>query len=305
MSEPLVIGLDAGGTKTAALAAPVSGGPPRRFEGPGAHALRDGPETAADRLVALVAEARGAFGGATLGGVAAGLAGAGRDDARSAVADALRRRLGGDAPIAVTHDAEVAFEAAWGDGSGALLLVGTGSLVWARTEAGDVLRAGGWGADLGDDAGGTALGRGALRAVLAAHDGGPPTDLAERAAEEGLASGEAVIRAVYVEGRPLSAFAPLLLAAAADGDWEAGAVLTRETNALAQQVGWLATRAGDGLRQRLAYTGGLAREAVYRESLEAALERHLPGWTVGPCTAEPVEGALALARRLAVPAGTP
>ena len=302
MSPTLLIGLDAGGTKTAALAA--LGGEVRRFYGPGAHALRDGAGGAADTLVALVAEARGAFDGAALGGVAVGLAGAGREDAQDAVADALRQRLGDGAQVAVTHDAEVAFHAAWGAESGVLLLVGTGSLAWARTENGAVLRAGGWGAALGDDGSGAALGRGALRAVLAAYDGGPPTALLDRAAEDaGLATADDVIRAVYEQVRPLASFAPLLLAAAEGGDWAAGAVLTRETNALAQQVGWLATRAGGEVRPRLAYAGGLAAEAPYRDALEAALGRHLPGWAVARCEAEPVEGALALARRLADPVG--
>ena len=303
MPSPLFIGLDAGGTKTAALAA--SGSETARLRGPGAQVLRDGPEATADTLVALVAEARASFDGADLGGVAVGIAGAGRDEAQRTLAAALRARLG-DVPVSVTHDAEVAREAAWGDGSGVLLLVGTGSLVYARTEAGEALRAGGWGARLGDDGSGAALGRSALRAVLSALDGGPPTALVEIAAETyDLSSAAAVIAGVYHGGGGLATFAPLLLAGVRANDWVAESILTRETNALGQQAGWLATRAGDGLAHRLAYTGGLASEDVYRTALEAALERHLPGWTVARSEAEPVEGALALARRLgdeAVPA---
>ena len=45
--------------------------------------------------------------------------------------------------------------------------------------------------------------------------------------------------------------------------------------------------------------GGLAGEEVYRTSLVSALERHLPGWMLKACEAEPVEGALAMAKRLA------
>lgn len=296
MTAPLAIGLDVGGTKTAALAA--ANGTSRRFSGDGVHALRDGLEAVADTVADLVAQARSAFDGAAVAGVAVGVAGAGRSEEQHALAEALRQRLGG-ARVAVTHDADVAYQAAWGDESGALLLVGTGSFVLARTEGGDALRAGGWGALLGDDGSGTALGRIALRAVLAALDGGPPTALVDRAdLDFGLATTDDVIRAVYTERRPLASFAPLLLTAAADGDWAASSALDRETNVLAQQVGWLATRAAGGVRERLAIAGGLVNEDVYRASLTAALERHLPGWSVAPCEAEPVEGALALAQRL-------
>ncbi len=297
MTDPLFIGLDAGGTKTAVVAR-AKGAAAQRFVGPGAHALRDGAEAAAGTLAALVAQARDAFGGAEIGGVGVGLAGAGRAEAQAAVADALRGHLGG-ARVAVTHDADVALEAAWGSGSGAVLIVGTGSLVFARTLDGAPLRAGGWGLALGDDGSGSALGRLALRAVLAAHDGGPPTALVEHAAEAGLATPDDVLQALYTDGRPLAAFAPLLLHAAEADDWVATTALAREANALAQQAGWLATRAADTVTHRLATCGGLTAEPVYRAALDAALERHLPGWTVRRAEHEPADGALALAERLA------
>ncbi len=297
MPSPLFIGLDAGGTKTAALAS--DGGEPRAFSGPSAQVLRDGAVPAAEALAALVAEARAAFDGAPLGGVAVGIAGAGRADAQEAIASALAPHIDG-APLRVTHDAEIALQAAWGSDSGALLLAGTGSLVYARTTGGDPLRAGGWGDALGDDGSGHDLGRAALRALLAAFDGGSPTALTEHAAEAaGLHSADDVIRAVYADRQPLASFAPLLLAAAGADDWVASSILVRQTNALAQQAGWLATRAGDDVEHRLAYTGGLSNEAVYRTALDAALERHLPGWDIQPCAAEPVVGALAMARALA------
>jgi hypothetical protein len=37
---------------------------------------------------------------------------------------------------------------------------------------------------------------------------------------------------------------------------------------------------------------------VFRAAVEGALGRHLPGWEISLFTAEPVQGALALARRL-------
>ena len=300
MTGPLLVGVDAGGTKTALRAA--RGAETLDLMGPGAQALRDGPEAAAAVVSDLVSQAEDALSAGTTS-LVVGLAGAGRPHVQSVVAHALRERFG-DATVRVVHDAEPAYHAAWGTESGAVLLVGTGSLVYALDAEGQPLRAGGWGAALGDDGSGTALGRAVLRVLLAAFDGGPPSALPAIAAESrGLSSADDVFQAVYVRRQPLASFAGLALEAVAAGDWEAEAALRTEVNALAKQVGWLATRAGDRVLPRLAYAGGLAAEPVYRAALDAALERHLPGWTVGPCDAPPVEGALAMAQALQPTAG--
>ena len=296
MTTSLFIGIDAGGSKTAAVAA--SGTQTQRFVGPAAQALRDGPQAAASVVATLVGEARTSLDDAPLAGVVVGLAGAGRDTVREAVAEALRPALG-DVPLTVTHDADVAYHAAWGAESGVLLIAGTGSLVFGRTETGETVRAGGWGTALGDDGSGAALGRAALRALLAALDGGPPSALPDLAAEHfALTSAADVLEAIYTDQRPLSTFAPLLLAAVDAGDWIAEAALLAETNGLAKQAGWLATRTGDTLRHRVAMVGGLSGEPTYQRALEAALDRHLPGWTVARCEIAPADGALAMAQTL-------
>ena len=296
MPSPLFIGIDAGGTKTAALAR--IDGAPTRFSRPGAQLMRDGTETTADALAKLIEDAQEAHEGAALGRVVVGLAGAGRAEQRDALTQALRSRIG-EVPVDVTHDAEIALEAAFGDAGGTIVLVGTGSLVYARSESGEAYRAGGWGATLGDDGSGTALGRATLRAALATYDGGPPTALAEGVADTlGLADGDAIRAAVYLDDLALASLTPVLFSAVEADDWVASSILTRETNALGQQVGWVATRGGEALPHRLAYAGGLANESVYRASLTAALERHVPGWTVQASDREAVEGALAMAERL-------
>ena len=295
MSLSLVVGLDAGGTKTAALGA--VGDATVSQSGPGAHASRDGAEAASTQIAALVDDLRQQA-DAPLAALAVGLAGAGRVETRDAVQHALESRFP-DVPVTVVHDGDIAYRAAWGDESGALLLVGTGAMVLMRTDTGASLRAGGWGPAIGDDGSGTALGRAALRVLLAALDGGPPSALPEMAAETlGLASAPDVIASVYEEKTPLASYATLLLSAVEAGDWQAEAALRTEVNALARQVGWAATRAGDGVRQRLRYAGGLSNESAYATALEAALERHVPGWDLGPCASAPVEGALDLARSL-------
>ena len=288
----VIVGVDSGGTKTAVVADTADG--VRRAVGPGAQVLRDGVEASAQTIAELVDQV---VDGASPTALVVGVAGAGRAEQRDGLTQALSERFGG--AVRVVHDAEVAYHAAWGDESGTLLLVGTGSLVLARGTDGQTVRSGGWGAILGDDGSGTALGRAALRATLAALDGGPPSALPEIAAERfGLDSADAVLDAVYGQGQRLASFAPLALAGAAVGDWASETLIRTETNALARQVGWLATRVGDAVTPRLRTLGGLTSEPIYVAALDDALARYLPGWTVERCPTEPADGALDLARRL-------
>ena len=294
---PLIVGIDAGGTKSALLAS--HGDTTISLSGPGAHVLRDGAEAAARGLAALIGQASDEAGGARVDRVCVGVAGAGREPEREALERALNTALGPNIQLSAVHDAQIALDAAWDDGSGALLVVGTGSILYARTQEGEMLRAGGWGWRLGDDGSGTALGQAALRAALAAHDGGPPTSLTDIFAEEHeLPDSESLIHAIYADEEPLASFAPTLLNAAAAGDWVAEQLLVRQTNALGQQAGWLATRVGDTVLPRIALVGGLLKSETYRPAILGALERHLPGWDIEPDAPAPVTGALRLAQRL-------
>ncbi|MDX1419755.1 MAG: BadF/BadG/BcrA/BcrD ATPase family protein [Rubricoccaceae bacterium] len=297
-APPLFVGVDAGGSKTALR---IEGGEAVvERTGPGVNVRRDGVDAATERLGALLADALGAFPEVRLGGLAAGLAGAGDPAVAHRIEATLRGRLSlsEDVPVTVVHDAEIALEAAFGEETGIVVIAGTGSIVYGRTAAGATLRAGGWGSRLGDAGSGTALGRATLRAACTHHDGGPPTRLTARLAEDhALDTLDALLGWAY-DGGDLAALAPLLLATA-PGDAVAGGLLDAETDALAQQAAWLARRAGGRLEKRVALLGGLVREGGYRQALLQALAHRLPGWYAAPSEREPVEGAVALARRRA------
>jgi N-acetylglucosamine kinase-like BadF-type ATPase len=114
-----------------------------------------------------------------LRGLWVGLAGAGREAVRRRVEKALSDgRL--SERVTVGSDAEAALFDAFAWGPGMVLICGTGSMVIARTESGEVVRAGGWGGQLGDEGGGYDLGLQGLRAVARAVDRrGPATSLQE------------------------------------------------------------------------------------------------------------------------------
>ena len=298
---PLFIGADAGGTKTELLA--VSGDAVERRLGPGVNLKRDGVERSAEVLATLVKEALPAGDRVALGGLCVGVSGAGRETDRTALTERLRAALSetlGDAPLVVEHDGTVALEGAFGGESGMMAIIGTGSLVLARTEDGETVRAGGWGARIGDDGSGVALGQATFAAVAADFDGGEPTTLRHLLAQRhGIETADDLITTTFAPDWTPQSYAPLVIAAAAEHDWVATRILKAQANALAQRAGWLVTKTPSPIAPRVALVGGLTNETYYRECVAEAFLRHLPRWRVVRPAARPVLGAVAIAQRVA------
>jgi glucosamine kinase len=293
----LYIGLDAGGTKTEALARTAQRSATTRLAGPAANLQRQGPETTARVLATLIQQALEHHPNALLCGVCAGVAGAGSPADQQSLAVRVRNRLGDQAPahVQVTDDGAIALEAAFEGGSGVIVMAGTGSALFARTHGGERVRAGGWGYLLGDEGSGHALGIHGLRAVAHALDGGPPTRLQALLADRhGLAAPDDLKRRVYREAWPVQQVAPLVIEAAAHGDDAAHRILAEQTRALARQAAWLAGRF-EAIEPRLALLGGLTRNDFYKQALTDALLDALPGWRVEEPRHPPVAGALRLA----------
>ncbi len=299
VARSLFIGLDVGGSKTELLAACSSADEPARLTGPGANAQRLGLEATAQTLTDLIQRALHRHPDCELAAVCAGIAGAGRTDDQEVLTQHLLRKLDlSPAPhIQIVHDAHIALEAAFKGGSGVVVIVGTGSVVFGRTRDNQLERTGGWGYLLGDEGSGFGLGQAGLRAVAHALDGGPDTVLRARVAEQhGLDNRDDIIHQVYQHEWPLQDVAPLVIRAATEGDAVASGIVDRHTHQLAQQVGWLVERCTD-IEPRVALLGGLSSETPYARALRDALHNVLPGWAVEVVQQRPVVGALHLAAR--------
>lgn len=77
-------------------------------------------------------------------------------------------------PTVILSDAELALAAAHGNGPGAILIAGTGSIMLMRDTDGQLHRCGGWGGHIDDAGGGVWLGRQACMAVARMLDGRAP-----------------------------------------------------------------------------------------------------------------------------------
>jgi N-acetylglucosamine kinase len=207
-------------------------------------------------------------------------------------------------PLIVTTDAAVALAGATAEGRGIIVIAGTGSISLGRNGDGVSARAGGWGHIFGDEGSAFDIGRQALRAALRMEEGwGPATRLREIliAATESRDANDALHR-FYGPEWPRSrvaTLAPLVDAAAADGDAVARQIMTmaaQELALLAASVRGQLWRPEDAVDA--AYVGGVFQSGILLERFRTLVE--LDGaCRCGPPLRGPAEGALAEAYRSA------
>ncbi len=273
-TQRLLIGIDAGGTRTRAYCADATG----RLIGTGSGGPGNALAVAPDDLVRHLGEAIAAAVPAELrsvpaavaGGFAGGGPGRGRTVAMSGVARALAGLGIETTALEIYGDAEVAFASGPGAPSdGLVLIAGTGATAARISGRRGVHIVDGHGWLLGDDGSGFWLGREAVRTALWAVDGrGPGGLLVERVLElaaPGVGSldlpSHDLVRlrdaiANWAYSRPPAALAglsPLVVEAAADGDPVAAGLLDRAADELVDKLGVLGAKEGEPL----VATGGL------------------------------------------------
>ncbi len=201
-------------------------------------------------------------------------------------------------------DAVIALEGAFSGRAGTILIAGTGSGIFANTDTGDFLRAGGWGARLGDPGSGEQIGRRAARAICMALDGGKSTLLSEflseivsepLTVELAITDRDGMIAAVNDENLRFSTLAPFVFEAAENGDEVAIKILRTEASELAREARMVLDQLD---HSRLAFMGGLCQNPLYRSLLEEALTSENPNVEFTDPDHPPEIGALRLAEAL-------
>lgn len=298
-----VIGVDGGGTKTLAILADASGiERVRRLAGPSNPNLI-GVESAARCLGEILADCCSAADCThrDLSGVVLGLAGAGNEENRAALAARLKEWFGAGFPLLIETDARIALEGGLGGRPGIAVIAGTGSIVAAKTPAGEIFTVGGWGRALGDEGSGFSIGFEAARALAMHLDCMLEKSLLPQALRErfGWDSREALIHALYREKVELSACAPLVVELAQTGDDVCIQILRRSASALAGQISAAFQRIGMD-RVDVATCGGLIeRPSAYRDILDSELRLRCPGASVRLPERTAAEGAVLLALKMA------
>ena len=309
MSE-IVIGVDGGGSKTRVVVGTAEGDILATVEGPKSAVVpgkaADSARVIADLVVKAVAEI--AQPGAVMPRVLyCGVAGTGRDEERRALQSALDAKELAE-EVVVDSDGLIALYDAFDDRSGILLVVGTGSIAYGRSPAGEIVRCGGWGPTFGDEGSGGWIGRRALSIVAASSDGRePPTALLFPilAATQCEDVQDLIPWAASADARAFASLVPVVFSTAAAGDPRANALITLAAEELVLHIRALARQLFTDERAAVgvAFSGGLMdRGSPLRKRLEQRLKSAVPGAQIRSEEVLPARGALkAAARRIHLP----
>lgn len=238
----LILGVDGGGTKTAAVVADLEGNELGRGSAGASNFQAVGLELAREALLQAV---HGCFSAANLPAQTArymclGMAGAGRVADQEQLREwCLQKALAEQ--VEVISDAELLLWAGTPQGWGLGCISGTGSMAFGADRSGRKARSGGWGYILGDEGSGYAIGLEALRAVTRAADGrGPATTLTHRVLHAwGLGQADDLVRRVYQRGagrEEISALVQLAAEEARAGDAAAVQILENAARDLSKAL---------------------------------------------------------------------
>jgi N-acetylglucosamine kinase-like BadF-type ATPase len=208
--------------------------------------------------------------------------------------------------ITFAHDTAIAHEGALGGAAGIVAIAGTGSVALGNAAPGaEFVRCGGWGYFFGDEGSAIWIARNALRVAMLREDRGEPGALGARAQAFYGTNSLRAIQHAFAHGdisRPaLAAFASDVFECAADGDRDATRVRDAAAAELAALVATVDRRLDETAVRLVSYAGGLFQSAPFLEAFGEALEDALPTANLVAPAEDPASGALALARKSAMP----
>ncbi|MFI9452634.1 N-acetylglucosamine kinase [Amycolatopsis sp. NPDC052450] len=246
-----VVGVDAGGTSTRAIAVDASGAVLGTGRAGGANPNSHPPAEAAARIASAIAGALGGLDPAATKACVVGMAGVSKlsDPAVAEIFEAAWKDLG-ISPVRTVPDPEVAYASATSAPDGSVLVAGTGSIAGRIRGRRMVSTAGGYGWLLGDEGSAYWLGREAVRSTLdVLSRGGELGPLARAVLAEALgpsavdpASDRAPLRHALVTSANseapirLARFAPFVSEADREGDPAADEITTRAAALLVTNV---------------------------------------------------------------------
>jgi len=302
------LGIDGGGTRTAAWLADSEGKLLARAESGPSNPFKVGLHAAEREILkafrtclrqaGFPAAAARASRPPIVRTICAGIAGVARQTVHRPLLAWMRRHIPARHYL-LTSDAAIALAAAVRNAPGIIVNAGTGSFAFARDDQGKLLRAGGWGIPFDDRGSGYDLGREAVAAALEGFDGrGPHTILIDRICRQLHLRDISEIVSKQLEQQQVAALFPLVMEAAREGDLVARYLCDDAARNLADLAVALLKRAGWTRRSTpVVTTGGVFRSSnLIRRAFSRHLRRFAPQARVELLERPPVEGALWLAR---------
>ncbi|MBQ7976309.1 MAG: XRE family transcriptional regulator [Clostridia bacterium] len=288
------LGIDGGGTKTEFVLADSDGSVLRRAVLSTSNPNDVGMTAACEILRAGILDVASEYNTGRIS-VFAGIAGAGIADNAEKISEFLSKFS--FASVSCGTDVKNAVSVGLGKKNGIVVIMGTGSVVYAQSD-GEHFRVGGYGYLIGDAGSGFAFGRDAIRAALQYEDGIAQNTLLHKLVAEQLGSSPVTdkLGELYTSGkRGIAKLAPLVFKAAVEGDGEAACVLNNNMEAVSDMIRGAALHLKENTVD-VVLCGGLT---AYRAQIVPLLKEKLKdddrNYNISICDKPMVYGALYLA----------
>lgn len=291
MERELFIGIDAGGSETKLVACDGRGNLVGYGKGGPANHLSVGLERMKESLVEAMKDA--GCDGLHFESAYIGYSGLGIWSP-SELLEKIGHEVIDTDRLAINNDCYNALYGGFGGESGIVAVTGTGSMVLAIDDDGEVTRLGGWGHILGDWGSGFRIAMDAIQVALKAHDGTVDSKLHDKMMNFfGFDSSRAIVRYFYIEQHSkseIAAFAPVVIEAAVSGDREARRIVEANAIEVARTAVVMYNRVA--VAPRLAVVGGLSKSEFFMEQLRWGVS----GWLkLCKPLLQPVFGAVLIA----------
>lgn len=234
-----------------------------------------------------------------------GTAGAGRKKEAELFKDFLLNFLNEEIPciseLVIESDALITLEGAFEGKTGAIMISGTGSIMFAKDENGTLHRVGGFGRLIGDEGSGFRIGMKGLNILSKFFDGRIEHTLLNKLIPErfGLLSSEILINKIYKENFDIASIAPVVIYAAKKSDPYALKIIDEETEELISHIkAMLKKIKTDHLN--LVLTGGLLlQDTLFTKTLRTKISNEFSSIRIVEPSHPPEKGALLIAKRIA------
>ena len=266
------IGIDGGATKTNLVVTDENLNVITRISGGKTNPVLIGTEESAQVLFKLIKSAVLKSKIISVDSLVAGLAGCGRKETSEKVRKKLKSLLLRSGikvkNVYILSDAEVTLEGSFPFGPGAILIAGTGSIVFGKNKKGKIFRSGGFGKILGDEGSGYSIGREGLSAAAKSFDGRGPKLLFENYLKKNfkIVDADSLITKIHSKNFDIASLAEYVLKAAAGGDKVCMEILNGESEKILDLVYSLKKKLGVK-KLKLSLWGGLLSNENYYSAL--------------------------------------
>lgn len=259
----LIVGIDAGGSKTVAIVGNTKGEIIGMGTAGAANPLSVGVERALENIVTAIKNAALNIKKPVIMSLYVGMAG-GRPKALKDMHRALKlaSSLKIKGPIVTDHDLRTALYSGLPSGNGITLIVGTGSAVFGMNKKGEEVIVSGWNHWLGET-GGYELGIKSIIAATRSFDGRGPKTALEKVVMEKFAIKDLfaelpiLIKAPFVDSPKIASLAPFVVETALNGDSEAERIVSEMIDEMNCSIKAAATRLGIKNNLKVVLVGGV------------------------------------------------